>query len=226
MKPIRCLLVDDENLALEVLQYYCNQINDIEVVGMCRNAQEATMVLQTTSVDVIFLDIQMPLISGLQWYKQLASPPAVIFCTAFSNFAVESYDVNAIDYLLKPISFERFQLAIEKLKKQIKQLENNFIVVRADRKDHKIPMNEILFIRGLSNYYEVITETKLIIGYGSLSELEEKLSKSGFVRVHRSYIVAKNKIESISSGTLYIKEHQVPIGRNYRTCVNELYNQA
>lgn len=227
MKKIRCLLVDDEHLALEILELYCSKIDYLDVVGTCKNADEAAFFLQHNKVDLLLLDIQMPRLNGMEWYKNLSSKPLVIFCTAFQHFAVESYEVNAIDYLLKPFSLERFNKAIEKTKEIIEKKTNKetieqSIFVRSDRKEIRVKIDDILFIQSMSNYYVVTTTEKKIIGYGSISTLESTLQAFNFIRIHRSYLVAKNKIGAIATNSIIVSTYELPIGRNYRKNIENI----
>lgn len=227
MKKIRCLLVDDEHLALEILELYCSKIDYLDVVGSCKNADEAAFFLQHNKVDLLLLDIQMPRLNGMEWYKNLSSKPLVIFCTAFQHFAVESYEVNAIDYLLKPFSLERFNKAIEKTKEIIEKKTNQetieqSIFVRSDRKEIRVKIDDILFIQSMSNYYVVTTTEKKIIGYGSISTLESTLQAFNFIRIHRSYLVAKNKIGTIATNSIIVSTYELPIGRNYRKNIENI----
>lgn len=227
MKKIRCLLVDDEHLALEILELYCSKIDYLDVVGTCKNADEAAFFLQHNKVDLLLLDIQMPRLNGMEWYKNLSSKPLVIFCTAFQHFAVESYEVNAIDYLLKPFSLERFNKAIEKTKEIIEKETNQeaieqSIFVRSDRKEIRVKIDDILFIQSMSNYYVVTTTEKKIIGYGSISTLESTLQAFNFIRIHRSYLVAKNKIGTIATNSIIVSTYELPIGRNYRKNIENI----
>lgn len=227
MKRIRCLLVDDEHLALEILELYCSKIDYLDVVGTCKNADEAAFFLQHNKVDLLLLDIQMPRLNGMEWYKNLSSKPLVIFCTAFQHFAVESYEVNAIDYLLKPFSLERFNKAIEKTKEIIEKKTNQetieqSIFVRSDRKEIRVKIDDILFIQSMSNYYVVTTTEKKIIGYGSISTLESTLQAFNFIRIHRSYLVAKNKIGTIATNSIIVSTYELPIGRNYRKNIENI----
>lgn len=227
MKKIRCLLVDDEHLALEILELYCSKIDYLDVVGTCKNADEAAFFLQHNKVDLLLLDIQMPRLNGMEWYKNLSSKPLVIFCTAFQHFAVESYEVNAIDYLLKPFSLERFNKAIEKTKEIIEKKTNQetieqSIFVRSDRKEIRVKIDDILFIQSMSNYYVVTTTEKKIIGYGSISTLESTLQAYNFIRIHRSYLVAKNKIGTIATNSIIVSTYELPIGRNYRKNIENI----
>lgn len=227
MKKIRCLLVDDEHLALEILELYCSKIDYLDVVGTCKNADEAAFFLQHNKVDLLLVDIQMPRLNGMEWYKNLSSKPLVIFCTAFQHFAVESYEVNAIDYLLKPFSLERFNKAIEKTKEIIEKKTNQetieqSIFVRSDRKEIRVKIDDILFIQSMSNYYVVTTTEKKIIGYGSISTLESTLQAFNFIRIHRSYLVAKNKIGTIATNSIIVSTYELPIGRNYRKNIENI----
>ena len=227
MKKIRCLLVDDEHLALEILELYFSKIDYLDVVGTCKNADEAAFFLQHNKVDLLLLDIQMPRLNGMEWYKNLSSKPLVIFCTAFQHFAVESYEVNAIDYLLKPFSLERFNKAIEKTKEIIEKKTNQetieqSIFVRSDRKEIRVKIDDILFIQSMSNYYVVTTTEKKIIGYGSISTLESTLQAFNFIRIHRSYLVAKNKIGTIATNSIIVSTYELPIGRNYRKNIENI----
>ena len=227
MKKIRCILVDDEHLALEILELYCSKIDYLDVVGTCKNADEAAFFLQHNKVDLLLLDIQMPRLNGMEWYKNLSSIPLVIFCTAFQHFAVESYEVNAIDYLLKPFSLERFNKAIEKTKEIIEKKTNQetieqSIFVRSDRKEIRVKIDDILFIQSMSNYYVVTTTEKKIIGYGSISTLESTLQAFNFIRIHRSYLVAKNKIGTIATNSIIVSTYELPIGRNYRKNIENI----
>ncbi len=232
MNPIRCLLVDDEELALDVLEIYLDRLEGFEVAGRCTNALEASSFLNENPVDLVFLDIQMPMLNGMEWIKSLPIPPKVIFCTAFSNFALESYEVNTIDYLLKPVSFERFEKAVGKAADIIRKeqrladlKEEEYISIKSERRFYKIPINSILYIHSLSNYYQVVTSEKKIIVYGSLSALENKLSANQFIRIHRSYLVAINKIEAISSTFILLDGKKIPVGRKYRDSVEALIDR-
>jgi len=230
MNIVNCLLIDDEELALDILELYLGRMDGFEVAGRCTNTQDATRFMENHSVDLLFLDIQMPKLNGMEWIKNLPKPPKVIFCTAFDRFAVESYEVNAIDYLLKPVSFERFEMAAQKAAELIslEQQQNvieEYITVRSDRKQYKIAVNEILYVQGLSNYYKIVTKDKKIVTYGSLTSLENDLPASQFIRIHHSYLVSIVKIESISSNSIILNGQTLPIGRNYRSSVEALYNK-
>lgn len=231
MKSIRCLLVDDEDLALDILELYINRLDGFYIAGRCNNAYEAADFLQNNSVDLVFLDIQMPKLNGMEWIKNLANRPHVIFSTAFDRFALESYDVNAIDYLLKPFSYERFEKAAHKAqdiiqRDQLVPTEEEFINIRSERRLYKIAVNDILFIHSLSNYYKIVTKDKKIIAYGSLSAMENELPAAKFLRIHRSYLVAINKIEAISGTSVILQHEKLPVGKKYRDKVENLYEET
>ena len=231
MKTIHCLLVDDEKLALDVLELYIQKLDYLEIEGRCSSAEEASLFLEQHHVDLIFLDIQMPKCNGMEWMKSLENKPKVIFCTAFDRFAVESYDVDAVDYLLKPISFDRFQKAVQKAKDiiqkdQINDKTEEFINVRSDRKVYKIAINDILYIHSISNYYQIIMADRTSIAYGSLSSLENQLMASKFLRIQRSYIVAIDKIEAASGTSVIINKQVLPVGKHYREIVENLFRRT
>lgn len=232
MNPVRCLLVDDEELALDVLEIYIDRLEGFEVAGRCTDTFGANYFLQENKVDLVFLDIQMPKINGMEWIKSQENPPKVIFCTAFDRFAVESYEVNAVDYLLKPISFERFEKAVLKAaeiinleRDKVVSNKDEFITVRSERKLYKIAVDEIIYIHSLSNYYKIVTPDKRIVVYGSLSALENKLPSLQFLRIHRSYLVAMKRIEAVSNTSVLISGKELPVGRKYKSSIETLYPQ-
>ena len=229
MKKITCLLVDDEPPALEVLKSYIASVSSLELTGTCNDAVQALNLLQEQHIDLLFLDIQMPHLLGTDLIRTLKNPPKVIFTTAYSKFAIEGFELDAVDYLLKPISFERFLKAVNKvMETSVKLIERNdhsekqinpldsFINLRADRKNMKIMLNDILYIESLKDYIKVVTKTKNIVTKQSISSLEEALPKSNFIRIHRSFIVAINKIESFTNDTIEINRQELPISRMYR----------
>ena len=233
-KKIRCLIIDDEPPAQVVLKRYIGQVERLELAGICNNAVEAISVLQAEPVDLLFLDIQMPGLLGTKFIRTINNPPKVIFTTAYRKFAVEGFELNAVDYLLKPISFERFLTGVNKLfqlnlqaeKESQKVAETNsesnhpFLYVRADRKMVKILFNEIMFIESLKDYIKIVTINKTIITRQSISSLEQMLPKDAFLRIHRSYIVAMNRIDSYNGETIDIAKNELPIGRLFKHEVN------
>jgi DNA-binding LytR/AlgR family response regulator len=232
---IFCLAVDDEPPALEVLKKYIASMEHLELAGVCADAIEALNVLRRQKIDLLFLDIQMPYLLGTDLIRTLKKPPKVIFTTAYRKFAVEGFELDAVDYLLKPISFERFLKAVNKVMEtsfRVADVNANiyeqgnsqasFINLRADRKNLKISLDEILFIESLKDYIKVVTTTKNIVTKQAISSLEQALPSNNFIRIHRSFIVAINKIESFTSDTIDIGKHQLPISRMYRHEVNRI----
>ena len=238
MKKIICLLVDDEPPALDVLKNYIAAVSSLELAGTCSNAVEALNFVQEQAIDLLFLDIQMPYLLGTDLIRTLKNPPKVIFTTAYRKFAIEGFELDAVDYLLKPISFERFLKAVNKvMDTTLKVTDNNdftydqqntsqnlFINLRADRKNLKISLDDILYVESLKDYIKVVTPSRNIITKQSISSLEDALPKNNFVRIHRSFIVAINKIESFTSDTIEIARHELPISRMYRHEVEKLLN--
>ena len=235
-KKIICLAVDDEPPALEVLKKYIGAMPNLQLAGTCADALEALTVLQQHAIDLLFLDIQMPQLFGTDLVRTLKNPPKVIFTTAFRKFAVEGFELDAVDYLLKPISFERFLKAVNKVMgaafqtATLPDANNNiksnhaegYISLRADRKNLKIPLNDILYIESLKDYIKVVTIFKTIIAKQSISSLEEMLPKGLFIRIHRSYIVSLDKIESYTNDLVGIGKQELPISRMYRYEVNKI----
>ena len=226
---LKCLLVDDEPLALDVLETFVNRLENLELVARCTNAVEAYNVLQKQAVDVIFLDIQMPRLTGIEFVKSLQNPPKVIFTTAYRDYALEGFELNAVDYLLKPISFERFLKAVAKVSApelpemplSIKtpaatNYKEAFIYLKADKKMVKVMLTDILYIESLKDYIRVKTDTKEVISYQKISFLDEKLPKDKFLRIHRSFIVATDKIQAFSATSVELGSTEIPIGRFYK----------
>jgi DNA-binding LytR/AlgR family response regulator len=228
---LRCLLIDDEPPALKVLQSHMAQISGLEVVGTCSNAVEAIDVLHRKTVDVMFLDIKMPKIIGTEFLRNLSHPPKVIFVTAYREYAVEGFELEAVDYLVKPVSFERFLKAIDRLKRGSGQqlyLEkksydpnpNAFVYLKADRVMHKIFVNEILYVESWKDYVRLyFTNGKYLLVKQPISAIENLLSEHDFLRVHRSYIVSLNKISGYNSTCVQLGSAEIPIGRLYKQSV-------
>ena len=239
-KKIKCLIIDDEPPAREILKKHIVEVETLELAGDCSNAVEALTFLQRNPVDLLFLDIQMPHILGTSFIRTMKDPPKVIFTTAYRKFAVEGFELNAVDYLLKPISFERFLQAVNKVL-QINltgsghhnpSVETNaepshpFLYFRVDRKMVKIFLDDILFVESLKDYIRIFTATKTIITKQPISSLEELLPADGFIRIHRSYIVSVNKIESFNADSVEISKKELPIGRLFKHDVNKLLNTS
>jgi DNA-binding LytR/AlgR family response regulator len=232
MHPLKCLIIDDEPLAQNVIENYLKNVDYIDLIAKCDNALTALTWIKKQKIDLIFLDISMPFISGIDFIKTLQNPPAIILTTAHKEFAVESYELNVLDYLLKPISFERFLKAVNKLEnegaKVIKPVIDDsesdvFIYVKSEKKNVKILLKEILFIESLKDYIKIQTFTKTIITQVPISAIEQRLPDS-FVRIHRSFIVAKDKITAYTQHDFEIGKYQIPIGRNYKAVVSKVFN--
>lgn len=221
---IRCVIVDDEPLAREILELYVSHNEDLQLVGVCKSAEEVVVLLNKENVDVLFLDILMPGMSGMQLLKTMQNPPLVVFTTAYSQYAVEGFEVGAVDYLMKPISPKRFNAAVEKIKdkvllRKLTETSTNttsHIFVRADYQDIKIMLNDILYIEGLKDYVKIVTTDKRIITLTNIKGIMTKLPPNDFIRVHKAFIVSKKKIDTIKSGALLIGEKEIPIGLTYK----------
>lgn len=235
---MRCLLVDDEPQALKVLESHIGQISDLEIVGMCRNAVEALELLHRKKVDLMFLDIKMPKIIGTDFLRSLSHRPRVIFVTAYRDYAVEGFELDAVDYLLKPVSFERFLKAIDRFKRSSIQQsvpENNqykpnpdaFIYLKVDRVRQKILLKDIVYVESWRDYVKLLfTNGKALFVKQTISAIANLLSDQMFLRVHRSYIVSLNKITGVRSTSLQLGSAEVPIGRFYKHNVNLQLNQT
>lgn len=227
---LRCLLIDDEPPALKVLTNYISNINGLEIVGQCKNAIEALNILHEKTVDIIFLDIKMPKILGTEFLKSLSHPPKVIFVTAYRDYAVEGYELDAVDYLVKPVSFERFIKAISKVNRLMgresltastdKQISEPFVYLKVDRDMKKVFLNEILYIESWKDYVKLfLSNGKTLLVKQSISSMETLLSDHKFLRVHRSYMVSLNKISGYNGISVQLESTDIPIGRLYKQMV-------
>jgi len=232
MHQLKCLIIDDEPLAQNVIENYLESFSFIELIAKCENAIVALEWMKKKKIDLIFLDISMPFISGIEFIKSLKDAPAIILTTAHKEFALESYELNVLDYLLKPISFERFMKAINKLDIQTSQIINPvikdteadaFIYVKSEKKNVRILLKDILFIESIKDYIKIHTPDKTIITQLSISSIEQRLPEN-FLRIHRSFIIAKDKITAYTQHDLEIGKHQIPIGRNYKMVVAKNFN--
>ncbi len=228
---IQCVIIDDEPLAIQVIQRYLEQLRELKLIGTFQNPLEAFELLKKTNIDLIFLDIEMPLMSGIDFIKTLQNPPKVIFTTAYRNYAIESYELDVVDYLLKPISFTRFFQAINKFKKLsnlsvTKQLPieddvaNDHIYVNSNKKHIKINFEKVLFIESIKDYVRIHMKEKSVITKDSITNFETKLPDE-FLRIHRSYIVNTTKITAFTKMDIEIGEKEIPIGASYKQKVSE-----
>jgi DNA-binding LytR/AlgR family response regulator len=234
----KCLLVDDEPLAIEVLRQHIEVVDQLEVAGTCNNAFKAMDFLQKFPVDLIFLDIQMPKLSGISMVRTLQKPPKVIFTTAYKEHAIDAFELDAVDYLLKPISLERFLRAVNKLTQATgKNLEDpkkeevnqGFVYFRADRKMVKLFYHEILYIESIKDYIKIVREENPpLLVKQAITSTEELLPSNLFLRIHRSFIVSVNKITAFTNNDVEIDKIEIPIGRMFRdqfTRLSELRKQ-
>jgi DNA-binding LytR/AlgR family response regulator len=222
---IRCLIVDDEPLAQEVMVNYIKRLPELECIGVCKNALEAFTVLHQEQIDLMFLDIKMPGISGLDFLRSLKKPPAVIFTTAFADHAVEGFELDAVDYLLKPITFERFGKSINKfLKVQTieQQQSKNYSYFKVSGKLIKILHADILYAHSVKDYIQLCTTQKNYLTHMTMKYLCELLPADTFIRVHRSYLINKAHISAISRATIKIGDEEIPIGDNYKINLEKL----
>jgi DNA-binding LytR/AlgR family response regulator len=224
---IRCLIVDDEPLARDVIRRYISEISTLELVGECANAIQAFTSLQQQPVDLLFLDIRMPQLNGNDFLKTLKNPPKVIFTTAFSEYALEGYELDVVDYLVKPIPFERFLKAVNKayhftetkvVAKPVveEKRSESFVYFRVDRKMVKVMLSDILYIESMKDYVKVFTPGAKIVTKQSISSVEEMLPEQDFIRTHRSFIVSVQKITSYTQELLELDKIEIPIGKLYR----------
>ncbi len=228
---INVIIVDDEPLAQEVIESHISQLPELNLITKCSNAIEANVALKTHQVDLMFLDIQMPQLTGIDFLKTLANPPKVIFTTAYDNYALDGFELNAVDYLLKPISIDRFMKAVNKAvdiiklerggaSVQEKATEEDFIFVKADKKLLKVKFEDVIYIEGLKDYVIIRMETGRVITLQTMKSLETKLPSSIFRRIHRSYIVNIHRIQALEGNMVEVMEKgkpkNLPIGKNYR----------
>ncbi len=230
MKKIKCIVADDELLSLELLETYISQLDKLQLIMKCKNGIEVFNALKTHSVDLLFLDIQMPQLTGIELLKTIKNPPQIVFTTAYKQFALEGYELNVLDYLLKPISVERFLKTIDKYENFASGFPSNiaknpeiqkdilsaFIYIKAEKKMIKVFLKDILYLEGMKDYVKIKTVQKEIFTYQTLTEFEQRLPDTFFLRIHRSFIVALNKINSYTAAHLEIANLELPIGNFYQ----------
>ena len=227
---IRTVIVDDEPLAIEVIETYLKNFSDIEIISKCGDGIQAFNILQQKKADLMFLDVKMPGLNGTELLKSLKNPPKVIFTTAYHDYAVEGFELNALDYLLKPVSFDRFLKAMEKVYEHFgftarqniqtgimpSRNQDIFLYLKVERKMVKVDVKDILWIESQKDYIKVVLTDRELISKQKISILEELLPEDEFLRIHRSFIISMNKIESFNSSKIEIGAKELPIGRNYK----------
>ena len=217
---IKCVVVDDEPMAREIMASYIAKIPNLELIKSCKSASEAILFLQENKADLFFLDINMPEISGLSLAKIINNKAQIIFTTADRDYAIDGFNLNVVDYLLKPIAFDRFLQAVQKVSfLEITETKNDFMFVRSDRKMVKIDFNSILYIESLSDYVKIFTKEKTIVIRETISSLEEKLPSKKFIRIHRSFIVSLKNSTCYTNEFIEVNEKALPISRSYKESV-------
>lgn len=237
---IKCLVIDDELLARDYLKNYISKIPELELIGDFNSPLKATELIKSGKVDLLFLDIQMPDITGVDFLKSLTTKPEVIFTTAYQEYALEGFNLSAVDYLLKPFSFERFFRAvnkvIDKFESKALNIDNeippvqaqtsyaeNYLTIRADRKFYKINFDNLKYIEGQKAYVTFHTNEKNITALASLKELEDSLPKELFIRIHKSFIVAIREISSLEGNIIEVDDTRLPVGKSYKDAVMKLF---
>jgi DNA-binding LytR/AlgR family response regulator len=233
---MKCLAIDDEPLALNIIKDFCSKIDFIDLVATCINPVEAIQLLNCHKIDLIFLDIQMPNITGLEFIRALESPPLLVFTTAYSDYALEGFELNAIDYLVKPFAFQRFFRAVNKAyeilqlrKKKTEDLVSTeshqtslpYLMIKVEYRTVKIEVSKILFVEGLKDYVKIYCGDKPVLTKTTLKNLEEKLPSDEFIRVHKSFIVQFSKIASIENNRILINDRRIPVGNQHK---RQFYN--
>ena len=226
---IRCIIIDDEPLAREILEQYIKDTPHLDLITSCNSALDAIQVLSEHSVDLMFLDINMPKLNGINLIKSLEKAPEVIFTTAYSEFAVEGFELSAIDYLVKPFGFERFLKAVEKARARLRDTitddKEKFLMVKADKRLYQLAIKDISYIEALGDFVKVHTLQKVYITSGTLKEYMHKLVNQGFVQIHKSYIISLKAISYLDGNQLSVEETFLPIGQTYKQHLLEELNE-
>jgi DNA-binding LytR/AlgR family response regulator len=230
----KCLVIDDEPLARDLMRSHIEKLENIEIVAECGDAMKALQELRNQPIDLMFMDIQMPQITGIEFLKTLKHPPKVIITTAYREYALDGFELDVVDYLLKPITFERFLKSINKYyqltQEEIQNIapvagfslaEDAFIYVKENKKVIKLHLDEIRYIEGLSEYVQIYTARRKIITKTSMTNIQEKLPDNGFMRIHKSFIVSLTKVEAFTTTSIDVPGKELPIGRSYKNSVLE-----
>lgn len=218
---INCLIIDDEPLSQEVIADFVKDCPELKLAGICNNALEAANILQSQNIDLIFLDINMPRLSGLGFVKSLKIKPLIVFVTAYPEYALDGFEVDAVDYLLKPVSFERFRIAINKVVERCqtqnrKEQLGGHIMVRADKKSYKVNFNEILYLEAQGDYIRFFTATDKLMVHGKLKDFLEKLPSEFFVQIHKSYVISIAKVVYLEGSLVRIGQYSLPVSLNFK----------
>ena len=231
---LKYIIIDDEPLAHEIIEEFCSMLPHIQLEKNCYNAMEAMQYLNENTIDFMFLDINMPKLRGLDFLKTLSKPPKTIITTAYKEHALEGFELNVVDYILKPFSFDRLVKAVNKVsdnqttKTIIKEVSNEAssarFFVKGDKKHHQIDLNDLLFIEAYGNYTKLFLKEEMIISHEKISYYESILDDGAFMRIHKSFIIRLDKIKFIEGNRILINEHKIPIGQTYKSIVSKLYN--
>jgi len=233
----KCLIIDDEPIAISVIRNHLQKLENIEIVAECKNAIQAFEVLKKTKIDLMFLDIQMPEITGLEFLKTINNPPKVIIVTAYRDYAIEGFELDVVDYLLKPVTFERFLKSVNKyyqfvsdnevrINSDIETTGTGYIYIKENKRVCKIYLNDILYLESMKEYVKIHTTQKQFITKNSIGQFESKLPENNFVRVHRSFIVSISKILSFNSTSIELFNTNIPISRTYKASALAALNYA
>jgi len=232
---LKYIIIDDEPLAHEIIEEFCSMLPHVQLEKNCYNAMEAMQFLNENMVDFMFLDINMPKLRGLDFLKTLTKPPKTIITTAYKEHALEGFELNVVDYILKPFSFDRLVKAVNKVsetpttKTIIKEVSSSTdnttrFFVKGDKKHHQINLNDLLYIEAYGNYTKLFLKDEMIVSHEKISHYESILDDGNFLRVHKSYIIAIDKIKFIEGNRILITEHKIPIGQTYKSSISKLYN--
>jgi len=232
---LKYIIIDDEPLAHEIIEEFCSMLPHLQLEKNCYNAIEALKFLNANTIDFMFLDINMPKLRGLDFLKTLTTPPKTIITTAYKEHAIEGFELNVVDYILKPFSFNRLVKAVNKVsdsqttKTIVKEVSNSSdnstrFFVKGDKKHHQIDLNDLLYIEAYGNYTKLFLKNEMIVSHEKISYYEGLLNASNFLRVHKSFIVAIDKIKFVEGNRILINEHKIPIGQTYKNNINKLYN--
>ena len=232
---IRCIIIEDERLAQDVIKAHLQKSDRFTLVGVYRTAPEAREALENEEVDLIFLDIQLPGMTGLNFLRSLTNPPLVVFTTAYPEYALESYEFNVIDYLLKPVSYERFSKTVDKIMdgkifkapvKETKSLSQEHIFIRSNSKFFRVGFQDIIYIQGMKDYLKIHTPEHIIITHQTMTEMENILPADRFIRIHKSYIVAFPRIRAVFGNSVEMEKDLLPIGPNYKERLMSLVQRS
>jgi two-component system LytT family response regulator len=218
---INCLIVDDEPLSQELITDYVNACPELKLMGVCKDALEAGEFLKNGKVDLLFLDINMPKLSGIGFVKSLKEPPLFVIITAYPEYAIEGFEIDAVDYLLKPVSFERFRTSVNRVLERLspktdKESSAEHIMVRADKKNYRIAYDEILYLEAQGDYVKFVTAEKSLMVHGKLKDFLMQLPKNSFEQIHKSYIISLSKVVYVEGNLVKIGTHKIPVSVNFK----------